>query len=867
MSKTTTTKLTKEEKQELKRIETIKSNIEEAKHNVETLMSKYLNSFVLIQTEKDLINYIDECIKNGIVAIDTETTGLNVYRDKCVGVCIYTPTLSEAYIPINHVNYVNRERLDNQLSEEFVSSQLNRLDENKCKILMHNANFDIRVIRRIGSYLTCYWDTVLAAHLLNENESHGLKELYNKYILRNNADEFTFGKLFSFKGTTFADIPIDIAAVYAAHDAKMTYELYEFQYKYLNPEGKKGLDEVYKLFMDIEMPCVDAICNMEDTGFTFNFEYHKPLQEKYHKLLDNELKELFDELKLHEKEIEEWRTTEEANYREPKLEKDGSIKKDKNGNIEYKKSKAEQLPEMDEINLGSPTQLAIILYDILKWPVVDKAKPRGTGEEVLTVYDKQYNYEFAKKLLHFRHYSKMIDAFIDSLPEQVESDGKIHFTLNQYGAKTGRMSASNPNIQQIPSNNEEIRKLFMAPTYYRDVESVNNILTVKDTEEIKVDNDTWVFSKDLKVGDIIKGESIKSIDKNEHNINLSLDNNLSVNLRERYVLIGSDYSQQEPKMLATLCNDENMINDASAGKDLYTAVAARAFHTTYEDCLEHFPKGTPIKQHDNGKWYYATEEEIANSDYDKLADGEQDTYKEGKDRRTQAKIILLGLMYSRGPSALAEQLKCTIDEAKDIMNSIYKGFPKILQFDIESKAFCKKYGYTTTLWGRKRRLTDILLDKYHFEWLDDTFPIPSSRQDIIRDYCSKFDSVYWDRDKKLKLIREAEKKFKCRITDNSAKIAQAERQIVNARVQGSASDMTKKALVAINRNTKLKELGFSTITPIHDEILGQCPLANVKECKELFIYDMCNAASDKMKIKITTDPAISFEWYGDAIQV
>ena len=79
--------------------------------------------------------------------------------------------------------------------------------------------------------------------------------------------------------------------------------------------------------------------------------------------------------------------------------------------------------------------------------------------------------------------------------------------------------------------------------------------------------------------------------------------------------------------------------------------------------------------------------------------------------------------------------------------------------------------------------------------------------------------------------------------------------------------MTKKALVAINRNTKLKELGFSTITPIHDEILGQCPLANVKECKELFIYDMCNAASDKMKIKITTDPAISFEWYGDAIQV
>ena len=861
----TAIKISKEEKQEIKRIDTIRSNIEDAKRNVNTLMSKYLNSFIIIRTENDLIEYIDECIKNGIVSIDTETTGLNVYRDKCVGVCIYTPTLSEAYIPVNHVDYITRNRLDNQLSEEFVSNQLDRLTLSNCKIIMHNANFDIRVIRRIGSYLTCYWDTVIAAHLLNENESHGLKELYNKYILKDDADEFTFGKLFSFKGTTFADIPIDIAAVYAAHDAKMTYELYEFQSQYLNPNGINGLDEVYNLFMNIEMPCIDAICNMEDTGFMFNFEYHKTLQEKYHKLLDDELDELFKELNLHTKEIEEWRKTDDANYREPKLEKDGSIKRDKNGNIEYKKSKSEQLPETD-INLRSPTQLSIIIYDVLKWPVVDKLKPRGTGEEILTIYDKKYNYEFAKKLLHFRHYSKMIDAFIDSLPEQVESDGKIHFTLNQYGAKTGRMSASNPNIQQIPSNNEEIRKLFMAPTYYRNIDSVNRKLIVKNTEEIKVDSDTWVFVKDLKIGDFINGSIIFNLEYNFNTIKFFLDNNVSVSLRERYVLIGSDYSQQEPKMLATLCNDENMINDASEGKDLYTAVASRAFNTTYEQCLEHFPKDSPIVLQDNGKWRYATKEEIDNNEYTKLADGENDTYKDGKDRRTQAKIILLGLMYSRGPSALAEQLNCSIDEAKDIMNSIYTGFPKILKFDIESKDFCRKYGYTTTLWGRKRRLTDILLDKYEFEWHDNTYS-DDDKQNIIKHCYSTFDSVYWDKDKKESLIKDAERKFRCKIVDNSSKIAQAERQIVNARVQGSASDMTKKALVAINQNKRLKELGFSTITPIHDEILGQCPLANVKECKELFIYDMCNAASDKMKIKITTDPAISFEWYGDTIQV
>lgn len=88
-----------------------------------------------------------------------------------------------------------------------------------------------------------------------------------------------------------------------------------------------------------------------------------------------------------------------------------------------------------------------------------------------------------------------------------------------------------------------------------------------------------------------------------------------------------------------------MIKDASEGKDLYSAVASKAFHTTYEECLEHFPKGTPIVERD-GKWYYATNEEIKNKQYTKLANGETDTYKDGKERRKQAKVILLGKHYA-----------------------------------------------------------------------------------------------------------------------------------------------------------------------------------------------------------------------------
>ena len=79
--------------------------------------------------------------------------------------------------------------------------------------------------------------------------------------------------------------------------------------------------------------------------------------------------------------------------------------------------------------------------------------------------------------------------------------------------------------------------------------------------------------------------------------------------------------------------------------------------------------------------------------------------------------------------------------------------------------------------------------------------------------------------------------------------------------------MTKKALIAVGTNKELKDLGFQLIVPVHDEILAQCPLANVKRCKEIFTYEMSNAARDKVDIKITVDPAISFAWYGEPIVV
>lgn len=596
----------KAEKAEQKRLESIRVAIESAKKNVETLLSKYKDSFVLIRTEEEYSAYVDAAIKNGEITIDTETTGLNPYKDKIVGLCLFTDNQKEAYIPINHIDYRTGKRLDNQLDSDIIAKHLNKLALASTDVVMHNANFDIRILRRIGAYLKCTWDTSIAANILNENEIHKLKPLHQKYVLKDSEDEFTFAELFNTQDEekeqkknriTFDNIPIEIAAIYAAHDAKITKELKDFQYNAFTKQNRKDLHELYNLFMTIEMPCVDAVCNMEDAGFLIDMDYQEKLHTKYHKLLEDEKENLINELKKYNKEIIKWRSSKDANIRMPKrdivfnffydstedlfnnltkhkvspvfsvtqennkykLSSDygsitldlESIKEGKQYKVPIKKgystkkvtasntlqvksiiesgsyeiptskSKAEQLPEnIDEINLSSSTQLAIILYDIMKLKhSAKKEDARSTSEDALLTI----NNTFTKMILNYRSFSKMVDAFIDSLPEKRESDGKIHCKLNQYGTVTGRFSCENPNLQQIPAENKEIRKLFIAPTYYREVESSENNYIFKDTEEIEVSNDTWVFVKDLKVGDLIQDKKIKSINSINGNIEIEVE--------------------------------------------------------------------------------------------------------------------------------------------------------------------------------------------------------------------------------------------------------------------------------------------------------------------------------------------------------
>lgn len=728
---------------------TLLGRINEIKALVERNLGQYRDDYIVINTEEDLKQYFYKCVENNVISIDTETTGLDPIVDKIVGLCIYTPNQPAAYVPINHVSYITGLRADKQLDEKTVAKCLEECLYSELDIIMFNAKFDIRVIRnQLGvKDIYCTWDCFLAAKLLNENEpTHKLKALHKKYCLEGEQDAFSFDALF--KGVSFDKIPINVGYLYAAHDAIITYELFLYQRKFLTIDNEReDLSQVAWVFNNIEMPCVKAVCDMEDNGIAFDFEYQKELSERYNQLLEDKTLQFYECCDKYSKAINAYR----------------AIHRD-----DCKLS--------DPINMGSPTQLAILLYDIMKITPPDNRKPRGTGVDIL----QQIDNPIAKAVLEYRETAKLVNTYIDKLPECVNpDDGRIHCSFNQYGAKTGRMSSSEPNLQNIPSRNHDIRKMFVASP--------------------------------------------------------------------GYVLMSSDFSQQEPKCLAAMCKkqgDEQMYNTFMDGKDLYSEIASKAFNKTYEECREFNEDGT--------------------------------TNKEGKARRTQAKSVLLGVLYGRGEASIGEQLKVSTQKAHDIKESVFRGFPAIKKFEQSSLDMAYNEGYVTTVCGRKRRLPDLQLDEYEFKWKDGAPPdddlldfdsdnvnsdIPDA---VINKYLRKLRNA-WGSGKRA-IFEEANAEG-IWIVDNGAKIADAERQCVNARIQGSAADLTKLAMIDLVDNEELKRLGFRILVPVHDEIIAECPEENVKECSKLLAETMSNAAEKILEMPIKCDVEITRAWYGEEMVI
>jgi DNA polymerase I-like protein with 3'-5' exonuclease and polymerase domains len=729
------------------------------------------DDYILIREPDQLYEYMKEMKQVGEGALDTETTGLNPLLADIVGGCIYTPGQKAAYIPINHKSYITGVRTKDQLDEQTVSKIMKDFYKD-IRWIFHNAKFDIRICRKtLGIDFKPYWDTEIAAQCIDEEESHRLKDLHLKYCNSKDTESLTFDALF--KGVTFDNIPISTAYLYAAGDAIKTYELMKYQQTLLN---RRVLSGPYNVFKNIEMPLISVVADMEDRGVCLDFDVCKNLHEKYHAIREERQKQADEALAMYKDEIDNYRMSATYSNTYP----DGSTEYSNSQTNKGKKyghtkvsSNASKLS--DPISLSSPTQLAILFYDILGLESPDKKAPRGTGEDILKHFAQGKEKNLCEAILGMRNVEKLLGTYIDKMPEIALEDGRVHASYNQYGAKTGRFSSQDPNLQNIPSHNKEIRQMFKA--------------------------------------------------------------------QDGYVLIGSDFSQQEPMVTAHLSADKKMQEAFINGKDIYATIAALAFHKPYEECKEFREDGT------------------VNS--------------AGKERRSQAKSIVLGILYGRQIPSIAEQLGVSTKEAQAIYDKVIASFPALGKFIEDSQEMARTEGYVTTAWGRRRHLKDMQLEPYEFSYSgkvtnfdplafgsEVSTEVPKKVKD---NYTKQLQKAFgWK--KKNDIIQSALAQG-IKIKDNGGFIAQAERQCVNARVQGSAADITKLAMIAINNDERMKELDFHLLIQVHDEVIGECPIENAKEAGERLSYLMRTAPTHLIKLPFKCDVDFTKNWYGEEVEI
>lgn len=430
----------------------ISGKVQLAKDMSQEVFADKLDRLELLDDDNRIKAYIDCAITNGIIAVDTETNGLDRIDGKIAGVCLYTPGQKGIYIPIRHESYMTGIELKTNVAVDFMKEQFERMNKSNVKYVLHNAKFDMHILWwMLKVKIIPYWDTLIGGYLLNENEPHGLKQLYKKYV--DNADEDSKVASFNslFKGIEFNKVPPDVAYMYASFDPIMTYELYQFQYEFLDINGKyckeKGLERVAEVFRNIEMPLIQVVFEMECTGVQIDTDLANRLKEQYTKHMDAaETKFNLEIDKLNDK-FDKLMVKNPGAYN--KLFKDGIRK----------------------VNISSPTQLAILFYDVLEFESPDRKSPRGTGEAIL----KSFKHPLVDSILEYRSMSKLLSTYIEAIPSHIaKRDNRLHANFNQYGAKTGRFSSSDPNLQNIPSQKttlsdgtvidagHDIRQMFIA---------------------------------------------------------------------------------------------------------------------------------------------------------------------------------------------------------------------------------------------------------------------------------------------------------------------------------------------------------------------------------------------------------------------
>ena len=373
------------------------------------------SQYETILTQEQLSKWLDKLKNSGCFAIDTETTSLNIIAAELVGISFAINPGEAAYLPLNH-RYPGAPE---QLPQLDVLQQLKPLLEDSAVAKIgQNIKYDMSIFKAIGIELAgVEYDTMLESYISNSvGNRHDMNTLAKKFLGHECISfETIAGK--GKKQITFDQIDLEIASKYAAEDADVTFQLHQTLWPELeNQEGPKGI------FKEIEMPLVEVLSSIEHRGVLIDAEF---LRKKSH----------------------------EFGTRIIALEK-----------------KAYELADQP-FNLASPKQLQEILFEKMGLPILKKTpkKQPSTAEEVLV--QLALDYPLPKVIMEYRGLSKLKSTYTDKLPEAIQpKSGRVHTSYHQAVAATGRLSSSDPNLQNIPVKTPEgrsLREAFIAPKGYK----------------------------------------------------------------------------------------------------------------------------------------------------------------------------------------------------------------------------------------------------------------------------------------------------------------------------------------------------------------------------------------------------------------
>ena len=380
--------------------------------------------YTTILTQADFDLWLKKLNDAKLIAFDTETTGIDAQQAQLVGLSFAVQANEAAYIPLTH-SYMG---VPDQLDRDTVLRALKPIleDPNKLKVGQH-AKFDMNILANcaIGGDQSCgitvqgvAFDTMLESYVLDSTATrHDMDSLALKYLNHTTTSfQDIAGK--GAKQLTFDQISLELAGPYAAEDADVTLRLHQTLQEKLN-----AIPSLSKVLSEIEMPLVPVLARIERQGA----------------LVDANLLGI-QSVELGEKMVA--------------LEREAFA------------------IAGEEFNLGSPKQLGVILYEKLGLPILSKtAKGQASTAEAVLAELAEQDFPLPKVLMQYRSMSKLKSTYTDRLPEQINPrTGRIHTSYHQAVAATGRLSSSDPNLQNIPIRTAEgrrIRQAFVAPKGYK----------------------------------------------------------------------------------------------------------------------------------------------------------------------------------------------------------------------------------------------------------------------------------------------------------------------------------------------------------------------------------------------------------------